>query len=249
MAYLVTEIFHSLQGEGLNTGRSAIFIRFAGCNWACPGCDDPLHENDSFVKMTAEEILAKVNEFPPAETIILTGGEPGLYDLGPLVEALENITWKNRIAKIHPTRGRLYKQTEFLGFAIWTKPLNGPLICVETNGSRAIQGAVDFICVSPKPLIFAKSSRIDHSEQMDRSCITADEIKVVLGWDTPEDIELFFKRYADISDAQFFVSPLTKFPENTLIQETADQAVELVKNLAYLGVRLSLQTHKWLGVR
>ena len=70
----VNDIFYSLQGEGHNTGRAAVFIRFAGCNLRCPFCDT---EFDTYREMTAEEIVADISTYP-ARFIVLTGGEPTL---------------------------------------------------------------------------------------------------------------------------------------------------------------------------
>ena len=68
----VNEIFYSLQGEGYHTGTPAVFLRFSGCNLACPFCDTDFSDS---TPMTAEEILAAVTAFP-AHHIVLTGGEP-----------------------------------------------------------------------------------------------------------------------------------------------------------------------------
>lgn len=72
--YRVNDIFYSLQGEGHNTGRAAVFIRFAGCNLRCSFCDT---EFDTYREMTAEEIVAAIITYP-ARFVVLTGGEPTL---------------------------------------------------------------------------------------------------------------------------------------------------------------------------
>ena len=76
----VNNIFYSLQGEGRNTGRAAVFIRFAGCNLRCPFCDT---EFESYREMNNEEIMAEVEALSPQPSalkplIVLTGGEPTL---------------------------------------------------------------------------------------------------------------------------------------------------------------------------
>lgn len=72
--YRVNDVFYSLQGEGRNTGRAAVFVRFAGCNLRCSFCDT---EFSSFEEMTGEEIVARIAAFP-ARFVVLTGGEPTL---------------------------------------------------------------------------------------------------------------------------------------------------------------------------
>lgn len=75
--YRINEIFHSLQGEGYNTGTAAVFVRFSGCNLRCAFCDT---EHQSYTLMTAQEIADAVIGFSADEhtLIVLTGGEPSL---------------------------------------------------------------------------------------------------------------------------------------------------------------------------
>ena len=72
--FRVNNIFYSLQGEGRNTGRAAVFVRFAGCNLRCSFCDT---EFESYREMTEEEILAAIHDYP-SRFVVLTGGEPTL---------------------------------------------------------------------------------------------------------------------------------------------------------------------------
>lgn len=80
----INEIFYSLQGEGFHTGVPAVFIRFSGCNLHCSFCDTR-HENGEW--LTDEQIIEKVNAYP-AQTVILTGGEPSLWIDEKLVDLL-----------------------------------------------------------------------------------------------------------------------------------------------------------------
>lgn len=70
----INNIFYSLQGEGRNTGRAAVFIRFAGCNLHCSFCDT---EFESYREMSNEDILAAIRDYP-SRFVVLTGGEPTL---------------------------------------------------------------------------------------------------------------------------------------------------------------------------
>ena len=88
MRYPVIEVFTSVQGEGTFSGLGADFIRLAGCNLRCSWCDTA-HSYDvtAATMLDVEEILAKWQFGQPI--VVITGGEPTLYDLGPLVQALK----------------------------------------------------------------------------------------------------------------------------------------------------------------
>ena len=84
--YDLVEIFESLQGEGRNIGRPCVFVRFAGCNLACPWCDTDVSCRFS---ATLDELLKEISGFR-AKSVVLTGGEPTLVDAMPeLVAALK----------------------------------------------------------------------------------------------------------------------------------------------------------------
>ena len=58
--YRVNEIFYSIQGEGHNTGRAALFVRMSGCNLNCPFCDT---DHNPAIEMTASEISLQTHKF------------------------------------------------------------------------------------------------------------------------------------------------------------------------------------------
>lgn len=83
----IFEIFKTIQGEGPYTGHPATFIRLAGCNLQCPGCDtDYTSERHT---MEPSDILARIerDEYPP-QLVVITGGEPFRQNLTPLARLL-----------------------------------------------------------------------------------------------------------------------------------------------------------------
>ena len=82
--FRVNDIFYSLQGEGRNTGRAAVFVRFSGCNLRCSFCDTDF---SAFREMTADEIIRTISDYP-VRFVVLTGGEPTLQVTEDFVDQL-----------------------------------------------------------------------------------------------------------------------------------------------------------------
>ncbi len=150
MTYAVKEIFYTLQGEGIQAGRPAVFCRFAGCNlWSglerdratavCRFCDTDFVGTDGPAggKFETASALADAvhscwqgQEASGQKFVVCTGGEPLLQLDTPLIEALHR---------------------------------HGFEIAVETNGTLSVPEGVDWICVSPKsnaPLIQASGHEL-----------------------------------------------------------------------------------------
>jgi organic radical activating enzyme len=90
--YRIYERFYSFQGEGVHLGRAACFIRLYGCDQHCPFCDSAGTWAKNFKPpemplLSAQETAALV-EAPAGAFVVITGGEPALYDLEPLVDAI-----------------------------------------------------------------------------------------------------------------------------------------------------------------
>ncbi len=208
MAYLVKELFFTLQGEGARTGRAAVFLRFAGCNlWTgreadrgraiCTFCDTEFVGTDGpgGGRFEDAEALARAARslFPEggAPYVVCTGGEPLLQLDLALVEALHAV-----------------------GFEV----------AIETNGTLAAPPGIDWICVSPK----AGSELVLRSGQ---------ELKLVVPQDgaPPEAFE-------SLAFDHFFLQPM----HGLLTKQNTELAVAHCR--AHPRWRLSLQTHKLLGI-
>jgi 7-carboxy-7-deazaguanine synthase len=87
----VTEVFASVQGEGLRQGEPTIFIRLAGCNLACAFCDTKRARRGGRRVRTADLVdeVLRVRSRAPVRWVCLTGGEPLAQEVGPLVRALK----------------------------------------------------------------------------------------------------------------------------------------------------------------
>ena len=82
----VMEMFYSLQGEGYHTGKAASFVRIGGCDVGCHWCDVKESWDASLHPLTpVEKIVDTVNSFP-AKAVVITGGEPLMYNLDVLCE-------------------------------------------------------------------------------------------------------------------------------------------------------------------
>jgi organic radical activating enzyme len=84
----VTTLFYSIQGEGTNVGKASIFIRLYGCNLECSFCDDHWHK-EAYQEQSFEQILKQIKIYP-SKNIIITGGEPSIYDLNEFIAFMQS---------------------------------------------------------------------------------------------------------------------------------------------------------------
>jgi 7-carboxy-7-deazaguanine synthase len=105
----IMEQFYSVQGEGFYSGRPAYFIRIAGCDVGCTWCDvkESWNANEHEI-LTISDIVAKVAE-TKANFVVITGGEPAMYDLSSLTQALKKLNCYLAIetSGVYPLTGTL----------------------------------------------------------------------------------------------------------------------------------------------
>ncbi|MBK8807471.1 MAG: 7-carboxy-7-deazaguanine synthase QueE [Bacteroidales bacterium] len=88
-AFPIVEDFYTIQGEGFHTGKPAYFIRIGGCDVCCSWCDVKVSWNPTIHPIgTVKQIVDKALSFP-ARAVVITGGEPLLYNLDVLCETLK----------------------------------------------------------------------------------------------------------------------------------------------------------------
>ncbi|MGA2252495.1 7-carboxy-7-deazaguanine synthase [Terracidiphilus sp.] len=212
MSYAVKEIFYTLQGEGAQAGRAAVFCRFSGCNlWSgresdrssavCQFCDTDFFGIDGTGggKFDSADVLADAiaREWSAKDAggkpfVVCTGGEPLLQLDEPLIAALHDC-----------------------GFEI----------AVETNGTIAAPAGLDWICVSPK----AGAELVQTSGH---------EIKLVYPQAAAQP-----EAFEGLAFRHFFLQPLDGPVRD------ANVAAAIRYCMEHPRWRLSLQTHKMVGIR
>lgn len=85
----VMEVFYSVQGEGFNTGKAAWFIRIGGCDVGCHWCDVKEAWDASLHPLTSVDVILEMAAPFPSKSVVITGGEPLMYNLNPLCESLK----------------------------------------------------------------------------------------------------------------------------------------------------------------
>lgn len=91
----LVEDFYTIQGEGYHTGKPAYFIRIGGCDIGCRWCDSKISWNPKDHRLiSVEEVVSKAMA-TPAKAVVVTGGEPSLYNLEPLCTELKKYDVEN----------------------------------------------------------------------------------------------------------------------------------------------------------
>ena len=209
MKYRIKEIFFTQQGEGKNTGKDFIFVRFSGCNlWSgqekhrasaiCKFCDTDFYGTDGINggKYEIKELIEKIKSlWISADSqirVVLTGGEPLLQVDKGLISALK--------------KENIY-------------------IALETNGTLEAPDGIDWICMSPKANTEIKLRK-------------GSEVKVIY----PQK-NLNPDNFNVLDFKNFYIQPMDS--EN--YEDNVSQSVKYC--MQNPNWKLSLQTHKILGIR
>jgi organic radical activating enzyme len=86
----LVEEFYSVQGEGINTGRAAYFVRVGGCDICCSWCDTKYSWNAELHPMVSVETIAAQVAEAGADSVVVTGGEPLMWNMDPLCDILKS---------------------------------------------------------------------------------------------------------------------------------------------------------------
>ena len=108
MQFPVMEHFYTIQGEGVHTGKPAYFIRLAGCDVGCVWCDvKESWPSEGFPLYSPEEMCDWVKS-TAAEMVVITGGEPAMYDCNALVDALHKEGYRVHVetSAAYPLQGQ-----------------------------------------------------------------------------------------------------------------------------------------------
>lgn len=229
MIYTVKEVFYTLQGEGYHAGRPAVFCRFAGCNlWT--GREEDRHK--------------AVCQFCDTD-FFGVGPDGGKFDTpDALADRVASLWPRDESREMPPLRAaasrrRLAPPSRFV-VCTGGEPLlqlddalvqafhaRGFEVAVETNGTRPAPGGLDWVCVSPKadaPLCL----------------VNGNELKLV--YPQPQ-AEAQPERFEQLDFQHFSLQPM----DGPHLTENTRRAVEYC--LTHPRWRLSLQTHKLLGLR
>jgi organic radical activating enzyme len=116
----ITEIFSSIQGEGLRQGEPTLFIRFAGCNLKCSFCDTKYawKQGHPYSVSQVLDVIKKKKQTYPAQWICLTGGEPLVQDIADLTRKLKKEGLKIQVE----TNGTLYRTLPVDWYSVSPKP-------------------------------------------------------------------------------------------------------------------------------
>lgn len=240
----VQELFYTIQGEGPQSGRPAVFIRLAGCNLACAFCDTEF-ESGINARMGVNEIINQVCQQPHFDLVVLTGGEPLRQNVVPLITGLLDA-------------GVQLVQIETAG-TLWVPGLEDFIL-------RYREPRIQLVCSPKTPKIHADVQRYcQHYKYVIEADRTSDQDGLPSMGTQTRNLALpqtIFRPWGDpnvawamgngVADFTIWVSPcdaheLDRF-ELIPGEPTSKNTQHAVHVAMKYGYRLSLQTHKLVGL-
>jgi 7-carboxy-7-deazaguanine synthase len=155
--YSVMESFYTIQGEGFYAGRAAYFIRLGGCDVGCVWCDvkeswDAGKHPKTSVQQLLNEVLATKTDF-----VVITGGEPAMYDLNDLIFALK----ENKIEVAIETSGCYHLKGEIDWYCFSPKKFKNPVDEAYTKANE-----LKIVIFHPSDIAWAEQ----HAGKVNHNC-------------------------------------------------------------------------------
>lgn len=231
----IKEIFYSYQGEGYNFGKPVIFVRFAGCNLSCSFCDEALTRKNNKInskyQISSKDALSQIVDLMEdnnCHALIFTGGEPSLYyeDVKLIIDHLNSIY-----------------------VDMWYG--------CESNGTGTCDfyDLMNFTCISPK----YKQTTLDHFILATNKLPGVSELRIVVDQYNEDFRDWVVQMLISCKEkvTYLYLSPVTTFNGKDMLDWTDTNWSFNIKDTMKLynelkddfDLRISLQTHKLIGVR
>ncbi|KGG14529.1 MULTISPECIES: 7-carboxy-7-deazaguanine synthase QueE [unclassified Prochlorococcus] len=215
----IVETFHSLQGEGTHFGKSAFFIRIAGCEVGCLWCDTKeswsteTHKTATISELCKQTVQAQSQG---AAILVITGGEPLHHNLTPLCEAIMHSTIAENKKRI---------------------PIH-----LETSGVYQLSGVMNWITLSPKRHLHPQESVLRACDEL--KIVIHQEEDLIFAEEMAQ--QSLIAKKSKSKDSKDSLIPHLFLQPGWNSEKGKQLTIQYIKS--HPKWRLSVQAHKWLGV-